>query len=60
MAFSGNCGCFLLLYQVLIRDSVLKIGFNVESKITSVNFSYSDTLKSIHLSWALNGSFTPA
>lgn len=60
MAFSENCGCFLILYQLVIRDSVLKVSFNVESKIASVNFSYSDTLKSIHLSCALNGPFTHA
>lgn len=45
IAFSCNSGYSLMLLQVLTSDSILKVSSNVESEITSLNFSRSDTLK---------------
>lgn len=53
--FLDNGGCSsLIVYQNLTSGS-LRVNWNVESKITSLNFSYYVTLKSVRLSYTLNG-----
>lgn len=52
-AFSDNCGySTLMLYQIL-TSSFLKVCYNLESEIKSMNFLYSITLKLIGLSYIL-------
>lgn len=46
-----NCGYFsLILHQNLTSDSCLKVSCSLNSKTISMNFSYSDTWKSIGIS----------
>lgn len=57
--FSDNCKySSLTLHQSLTRSSFLTVSWNVESEITSINFSYWVILKSTSFSYTLNDCFT--
>lgn len=50
----GILQCYTKFQQ---GDSFLRVSYNDRFEVVSVNFLYSVTLKSIGLSWALNGFF---
>lgn len=56
----GNCGYSLTLHQILTSDGILKVSFNVESKLHQWTFHTLMHYRSIHLPGTLNGSVPQA
>ena len=54
-----NCEKFsLILCQISVSGNLLKVSCKVESETTSMTLSWSVTLRSIGMSYTLNGYFT--